>query len=116
MTDEGQEKIELAAGQADLAATGQHGYEPSCGSVELPVREAVPVTGRRRRRSLGRLDAPKDRLDPRRQFAQVEGLRHVVVRTDFEAYHLVDSIASPGDDHQAATPVLAQLPRDREAV
>jgi hypothetical protein len=39
-----------------------------------------------------------------------------VVSTDFQPHHLVHLIASAGHDDQAAAPVFAQLPLNREAV
>src|SRR5665213_2730704 len=64
----------------------------------------------------GGLGAPQDGLDLRGKLAQVEGLGHVVVRSDLETHDLVDGVAPARDDDQAATPMLSQLPGDRKPV
>ena len=118
MGEEDGKQVELAAGQRHLPPAGIE--QPARRQVELPVGEAI-APGRRLRRGRagrgGRGQGPaQHRLDPRQQLAQVERLGDVVVGADFEADDLVDRIAPSGDDDEAAVPVLAQLPGDREPV
>jgi hypothetical protein len=113
--DESAEDGKLAAGEGDLGAPGIR--EPPRGNIELPARETVDASRRARGASGGDVERPSQhRLDAREQLAQVERLGDVVVGADLEADDLVDRVAAAGDDNQAALPVLAQLPGDREAI
>jgi len=83
----------------------------------LPSGEAIDAARRARGGAGGDVHrAPEHRLDASEQLAQVERLGDVVVGADLEADHLVDRVAAAGDEHQAALPVLAQLPGNREAI
>jgi hypothetical protein len=74
------------------------------------------VDDRYYRRRRGRCNPAQHSPDARQQFAQIEGLGHVIVGADLQPDHLVDSIAAASHDHQSALPSLSHLPRDGDAV
>lgn len=59
---------------------------------------------------------PKHSLHTHDQFAQIGGLAHVIVGTALQSHHFVHSIASAGDDDEAATPTFAYAACDRKPV
>src|SRR6516225_413222 len=69
---------------------------PELGRLEVDhdVAEGVNARGPR-----AAADAAQQRLDPRRQLHEPERLRHVVVRAELQADHLVDLLA-PGGQHE----------------
>ena len=90
--------------------------EPQCAARCGRRRKArrVPFFRSLHGQVIGR-EPPQDGLGAREEFAQVERLCHVTVRSHFEADDLVDRIASPGNDDEAAAPVFTQPTGDRQS-
>jgi len=105
------ERLELAARQRHVGALRV--AQPVAGQVQRPAREAedllvvvMPPTG-----------AAQQALDPRQQFARIEGLGDVVVRAHLEPDDLVDVVVAAGHEDDADRRIArAELARQRKAV
>jgi hypothetical protein len=81
------------------------------------ARAVLRRPGRRGRGCAGHAAPAQHRAHTRQQFAQLEGLGHVVVGAELEADHAVDGVAGGGQHDQADLRVrLAQPARQRQAV
>ena len=104
------EQLELVVGEHAPLAAHRHFAR---GEVELEPPHAEPIRGG------GGARASQHGADPRQQLAGVEGLGEVVVRSHFEADHLVHVLAL-GREHDDGQPGplgrRADLAADLEAV
>jgi hypothetical protein len=99
--EKGNEQRVLALGQ-DHGSAVRIG-EPSCPAVELPTGES-PATalGLARRRCASGFEASQHRPHTRKQLAQIEGLRQIIVGAELQPDDTIDVVATMtcNDDHR----------------